>query len=332
MIESAEDRLAGNTPVNENTEGLLTVEITCVEIPHDVSKPLREVTFSIPVQSLETKGDVVMERLKPFFGGSLSNSDSNSKVDLSLFHKQAAQHLVSSTTTGTVSEAALEKVAQQGSVESFSLVHPTPSNKFTGINVYLDEIGMLKRLPLNSRASEYAAKAGFNPPPQFYGNVYLGRVQSSPKVRCMPFQLGIDTHIDTAEWLKKATMGNLEYQTAMNNITGRQNETQANVDGTDGVSKQEKGGLYAWTQTDEEVEIVVPLPKDATAKEINVKYLSKSVQIKFRKESLLRLDLFARVDPDGCMWTLDKVNTKKERNLVVTLEKGEATSWPRITH
>lgn len=40
---------------------------------------------------------------------------------------------------------------------------------------------MLKRLPLNKRASDYALRAGFNPPPQFYGDVFMGRV----KVGCV---------------------------------------------------------------------------------------------------------------------------------------------------
>jgi hypothetical protein len=76
-----------------------------------------------------------------------------------------------------VSQDALLRAAEQGLVEVFTLVHPAESNKYTSVNIYLDEVGMLKRLPMNTRASELASKAGFNPPPKFYGDVFLGRVK-----------------------------------------------------------------------------------------------------------------------------------------------------------
>lgn len=139
------------------------------------------------------------------------------------------------------------------------------------------------------------------------------------------FSLGVDTSLD-APWLQKATTENLEYQVEMNKITGR-SELQQAVDGTDGVAKAEEG--YSWTQTDEEVEVVVPLPKDATSKDIQVKYHPKSMEVKCRKEPLVSLSLFARVDPDGCTWTLD--HDGDQSKLVVTMEKADPTSWPRIT-
>lgn len=78
-----------------------------------------------------------------------------------------------------VSESTLHSVAAGGSVEVFRLVSPMESNHHKIINFYLDEVGLLKKLPLNARASQYALKAGFNPAPQFYGDIYVGRVQVS---------------------------------------------------------------------------------------------------------------------------------------------------------
>ena len=79
--------------------------ITYVLLPHDTSKPLQELSFSVG----KTDGDALAEHLKPAFGG---NADS---VDLNLFQRQAAIQLGSSDTT--VSEAALQKVAKEGNVE-----------------------------------------------------------------------------------------------------------------------------------------------------------------------------------------------------------------------
>lgn len=135
-------------------------------IPADTSNPLQELSF--PISSNQT-GDALAEYLKPAFGKNAKN------VDMTLFQKQAATQLGS--TDATVSPEALQQVAQEGNVETFTLAHALPDNHFTGVNIYLDEVGMLKRLSLNTRASDYALRCGFNPPPQFYGDVYMGRIK-----------------------------------------------------------------------------------------------------------------------------------------------------------
>lgn len=120
-------------------------------------------------------------------------------------------------------------------------------------------------------------------------------------------------------------MENLEYQTQLNSITGRTEVQPANV-GEDGSAKAEEG--YSWTQTDEEVEVVVQLVEGATFKDVQVKYHPQSIEVKCRKEPLLSLRLFERIDPDGCTWTLDRDGG--ETKLVITMEKIETASWPRI--
>ena len=109
----------------------------------------------------------------------------------------------------------------------------------------------------------------------------------------------------------------------INNATG-QNLVQQGNDGEDGVAKEEAG--YKWTQTDEEVEIVMNIGK-LGKKEIKAKFLSQSVKV----NEVFYLELFGRIDPDGCTWTLDKAGTTGENNLVITCEKCEEASWPRIT-
>jgi hypothetical protein len=120
-------------------------------------------------------------------------------------------------------------------------------------------------------------------------------------------------------------MENLEYQTSLNNVTGR-SEVQKAVDGEDGIAKAEDD--FSWTQTEEELEVVVPLSADIQSKDVQVKYLPRSFQVKCRKEPLISLSLFERIEPDGCTWTLDRDG--EEKRLVITLEKVEAASWPRI--
>lgn len=219
-------------------------DLTFVIVPCNESLPMKEVAIRVPKKS--RTGDVLLDELKPFIKA-LSK-----KVDLSLLKDQTTK-TIGSAETPQVSEKALLEVADQGNVEVFPLVKPMASNKFIGVNIYLDEIGMLKRLPLNKRAASFATQAGFNPPPTFYGDVFIGRITSKPAVKNLNFKLGIDTSSD-APWLQAAVMQNLEYQTQMNQITGKE-DFQPSLDGENGVAKDEEG--YSWTQTEEEVELVV---------------------------------------------------------------------------
>jgi len=251
-------------------------------------------------------------------------------VDLNLFKGQATQ-FGSSNAPGQVSEDAMQAVADEGQVESFTLVYPTSSNKFTGVNIYLDEIGMLKRLPLNKRAGNFALRAGFNPAPMFYGDIFMGRLTSKPVITNVDFKLGSDTSLDAA-WLQRATMENLEYQTTMNSITGSDGNVQSAVDGEDGIAKAENNGLYTWTQTDEEIEIIVPLAssKASNSRDVCVNFYSKKITLLYKKDQVLSLDLYTSIDVDGCTWTLDR--NSKETSVVITCEKSDAISWPRIKY
>jgi CS domain len=184
---------------------------------------------------------------------------------------------------------------------------------------------MLKRLPLNKRASDYALQAGFNPPPQFYGDVFIGRTQQKPKLKNVPFVLGYDTAMD-APWLKSAINDNLAYQMEMNQITGQKDVRQPSVAGQDGQAKIEDG--YSWTQTEGELDVVVVFPPDATSKEIDIKFHPRSLQVSHNKVPKIFLQLFERVDIDSCTWTLDK--SKAENRVVISMEKQEEAFWPRI--
>lgn len=300
-------------------------DLTFVIVPCNESLPMKEVAIRVPKKS--RTGDVLLDELKPFIKA-LSK-----KADLSLLKDQTTKTL-GSAETPQVSEKALLEVADQGNVEVFPLVRPMASNRYIGVNIYLDEIGMLKRLPLNKRAMFFATQAGFNPPPTFYGDVFIGRITSTPALKNLNFKLGIDTSSDAA-WLQEAVMQNLEYQTQMNQITGKE-EVQPSLDGENGIAKDEEG--YSWTQTEEEVELVVLIKSDTgerlSTKEvkaigINVKFFTNKIYAIFGQKEILSLSFFSNIDPDGSTWTLDE--NEKGTSLVITCEKGDAISWPRIT-
>mmetsp|Transcript_20410 Transcript_20410/g.26318 ORF Transcript_20410/g.26318 Transcript_20410/m.26318 type:complete len:369 (-) Transcript_20410:72-1178(-) len=313
-----------------------TTEISYVLVPADTSKPLQELVAHCPTNWRE--GDFLAQHLTPAFAASSSTTND---VDLSLLSQRTTATLAG-TAVPSVSDASLRKVAQEANVELFSLVHPTESNQYTGVYIYLDESGMLKRLPLNTRAIDFAKRAGYDPAPQFYGNIYLGRVKRiSGGARSATgkqpqhhesFVLGYDTDA-RAPWLKQAATDNLDYQMQMNRMTGQNNVQQPNVDGAEGKAKQEES--FSWTQTEEEVEVTVVLPTGiTTSKQIQVKFRPQSLHITAKggnNDALVALQLFERVDVDGCTWTMEKSKTPEEPvKLVITMEKMEAALWPRI--
>eukprot|EP00980_Cylindrotheca_fusiformis_P019338 scaffold6638_cov127-Cylindrotheca_fusiformis.AAC.22 len=314
LIETPEERKAQASAASTSPSSPRDL-LTYVLVPADTTLPLQELVFE---SSQEGSGDALLDHLKPAFAKHSQN------VDLGLLQHSAPLQ-AGSTAPENVSENTLKEVAKQGHVEVFNLVHPTPSNKFVGINIYLDEIGMLKRLPLNKRASDYAKEAGYNPPPQFYGDVYLGRTQRrGPVAKNMAFPLS-DAN-PAADWLKQAAIQNLEYQTEMNQITGRK-DTQVDVAGSNGIASNADG--YSWTQTEEELELLAVLPStDIHLKDLKVKFKPRYIEIVYQSDTLVSFELFEKVDVDGCTWTIDR--SKEKPTIVVTMEKVDEAFWPRI--
>jgi hypothetical protein len=108
--------------------------ISYVLVPADSSKPLQELTFICKQNGKQHTGDQLIEHLKPAF-----RKKSGEHVDVELLKEQATQTLAANTPTNLVSDATLQQVAAEANVETFTLVHPIPSNNFTSINIYLDE-------------------------------------------------------------------------------------------------------------------------------------------------------------------------------------------------
>lgn len=328
-VETAEDRRekASKTPcVDKNAKTDDNLEkISYILIPCDASKPLKELKYSSPkIERGHDKGkDILVDILKPYF------SQAGEDLDLELLRESKAGNLIGTDGAPTISDKTLRKVAMEGNVEVFPLVRGLQSNGHNCVNIYLDESGMLKRLPLNKRAGEFAERAGFNPPPKFYGNVFLGRVKAAPILKNVNMILGIDTN-PSAPWLQKATMENLEHQMQMNKLTGR-NELQSSGPGEEGIDKVEKEG-YSWNQTEDEVEVKLHVDKNTTSKDIKVTFHSKSLIASVRGQDGvgINIKLFMKIEADESTWTLDTL--KSEKMLTITLIKTEAISWPRITN
>lgn len=123
---------------------------------------------------------------------------------------------------------ALNRAAAAGSVEVFALVRPSSSTRpvpHAGTYIYLDEMGVLKDLPVNKRASEIAKGCGLDVESPFHGDVYIGRtrVQPSP-ARNETFHLS-ELH-SGSEFYASAPSENEQYRAAMEGFTRAAKEKQ----------------------------------------------------------------------------------------------------------
>ena len=294
--------------------------IPFVFCPYDDTKPLQTVYLPSSVAD-GAPGDALPNYVKPYFA-----SDRNS-IDASMLKEQATKHFaggdLAQLADAKLSPAAMNAVAAQGSVETFPLVHPADTNHFQGVYIYLDEVGLLKKLPHNTRASQIAHACGYNPPPNFYGDVFLGRVQTKPKMKNVGFVAGVDTDRG-APWMQRAVSENVIWQQEMNELTGQMGRTQPAQVGTEGKSAVED--KFEWTQDEDELEIVVANDTDWDKKMIKVSFLARSIKIKYQGEDKVTIPLYGSIDVDGCTWTLDGPT-----RLVITCEKASSGEmWPRI--
>jgi hypothetical protein len=68
------------------------------------------------------------------------------------------------------------------------------------------------------------------PPPQFYGDIFVGRVQTKPVMTNVNFTTPEDTTASAEEWMQRTVSENLAWQQAMNQATGKQ--ASGNADAT----------------------------------------------------------------------------------------------------
>lgn len=329
LVETAEERKRKQVVAAMNQANVLQSNepVYYVLIPSDTSKPLQQLSFH-PIKNVG--GDQLIDHVQPEF----SKKD-DELIDIELLRQQQSQTTLAAAmgdgdgTLPSVSDSTIRKVSEQANVETFTVVHPTPQNNYTSVVMYLDEIGMMKHLPLNTRASDYCYRAGFNPAPIFYGNVYIGRIQQRPKLHNISFVLGPDTSFD-APWLQSAVSSNLRYQQELNKITGQGDVRQASVAGSDGNVQNEDG--FQWTQTEQEIELQVLLPNEALSKHVSVKFHPQTLTVLYQKDPKLSLSLFERIDCDACTWTLESTSadTGPGKKLTITMEKLEEAYWPRI--
>lgn len=288
--------------------------INIVKVPCDDKEPISE--LRIPVEDGRA-GDQLPSLLRIYFNQGKVRVDDVKDAAGKQFTNQDV-----SITQGTI-----DKLSDVGSVEAFPLAHPNEQNSFCKVAFYLDEVGQLKKLPPNRRASQFAALCGFQNVP-FVGDMFVGRVGppvdgSSNTPQNIDFALA--EFSSDAPWLKNVVQHNYQAGIAANKVAM---ESDLPSDGADSTAEVElAGGAVKWSETSENLEVSVQLPaeiKKFTAKDIAVKFTVTTVSVKVRNTSsepierpgastvapqdfvvLLEGALAGKVVVDECTWSLN---------------------------
>lgn len=295
--------------------------VKIVKVPCDDSQAIAEV--NIPVEDGRA-GDQLVSLLRVYFNQGKVKVDDVKGAATKQFTNQDIN----------ISQGTIDKLSDVGSVEVFPLSQPNEQNNHCKVSFYLDEVGQLKKLAPNKRATEFARLCGFQDVP-FVGDMFIGRVgpqpeSANPAPQNLDFSLS--EYSSDAPWLKNVVEHNYQAGLAANKVA-------MESDLNDGTSAEEEleGGKVKWSETTENIELSVAIPSNIskfTAKDISVKFGASNVCVKVKNTGseavlykastvapgdflvLLDGDLAGGVVVNDCTWCINK------QHVELTLEKS----------
>ena len=217
-------------------------------------------------------------------------------------------------------------------MESFSLTRPSASNGWTSITAYLDEVGQLKGLPLNKRASALAGFCGFDNI-QLLGDIYIGRtVYSKGLATRKHVDFTLEEVDSSSPWIRQAHQDNYEHGMA----TGRIDMSGGSTGATHELLSKEMESSnpsqsYKWSQTEDSVDVTIRLKELGAAgvsrKELDVIIKPTHLTICHKGLSvrnLLDISLFSTIRPSESTWSMSGGEVE------VNLEKASESVWKQL--
>ena len=297
---------------------------TFVWIPAEPTKPVVE------LKGTAATGDVLPSLLAPAFAD-------NASLDQDTVARETAARLKGMVMGGGDGKAieapsaqVLQSMSKGGVVEAYPLAPADEANGHRAVRMYIDEVGALRGRARNARAEDLANAAGLFGV-SIHGDAYIGRSgfvglpgRSESNVDFLAADLAHDS-----KWVVEARRAHGKMATEQGH-----GDTEHLASGGDG-----EGGTYAWTQTDEEVEVrvVKGIPEGKAAKKrIAVSYGKGGDALKVLVDSksvLVVEKLFARVTPDECSWSVEAAKSGGDGGsvLVISMEKASARPWAELT-
>ena len=291
-VETSEDRQQKKEVVPLRGAG----EFVYWKLPHKTTENVARLHGPV------SKGDTLLTLLKPVFADTtVMDRRAVERETTDRLSKMMSQQSVEAPSFDTLQSLASE----EGHVEAYPLARDQSSGRH--VSLYIDGIGALRERPRNARAEKLCAACGWHGL-SIKGDAYVGRAQSGPQgLRNVDFY---ESELDpSSDWCVASLRSHHAQSQAMRPVD----------------VKSGSGENYKWSQTDDEVEIIVTCPETD-------KPLKARVKVSYGRGDALTVTcdgvqlihwspLFAPIDPTGCSWTIDG------STIVVTLEKREEREW-----
>jgi len=291
-----------------------------VFIPNDSDQPMEERVFDKP---MKLDNDLFVESLRTHFSTSLKD------VDAALLKTQMMSH--NSNAVKDMTPEAVAAFASMSTVEIFPITLPMKSTEFAGVNIYIDDKGVSKNLPVNQRATQMVRACGYGPDHTMHGDAFLGRVRDDMEDIWERVDFPLAECSSDAAWVKQCVeakqkkQGN-EYQAQLEALKS----TMGDVKVIAGSAENEK---YNWRDVDEdEAELDVHLPESLssiTKKDVVVKFGHQELKVSVQGEVLFDEKLSGSLDRPSCCWTFSK-GSADSRNIQISLMKKTPETWNQL--
>jgi len=306
-----------------------------VLIPADVTQPMQELEVEQP-EGLEV--ECLTNWMQDYYRKQCKVATDEGKE---AFRKTLTEKMPAEMIT----EEMLSGAYGMQLVESVALMSGGPHTGGIHVNLYCDDKGQMKGLPLNPRAMGVCDIV--NKPSQVYGDCFVGRVfETADDFHRLGFTL---KECDSSSvWVGKAAALNLNKAQDAGGSSAALKDFQAMAGGkgaqvfdTSSVTKAEAEapmveadpgetpGAYTWTQSLEEVVVSVGCPKGTKSNQIKCKIRPNNLSLNIIgiEDGVIFADvvLFAPVDPEESNWSIEDRGEK--RILSITMAKGKKMRW-----
>lgn len=162
--------------MDQGVRKAVATSFVIVHIPIDTNSPLAEMTVAIPRKKDGTLDDIgcLIERLQRHFA-ELDTKAPLSPAEIAR-RKQAIRDQVKSNPQykdQEISDDILSKVFMTTRVDSVPLLNNKKDHGYLAVNLYVDDQGVSKRLPVNARASDICCRLGN--PLQVLGDAFIAQ-------------------------------------------------------------------------------------------------------------------------------------------------------------
>ena len=253
-------------------------------------------------------GDVLKSYLAPRFAddGDLDEATVERET------RGVAANMVAQAEFQQPSVETIKKLGRQGQVEAYPLARGQ-----TSVQLYLDEIGVLRQRPRNTKAEHIAAEVAGLTGLSICGDVYVGRTSIvDGKLRNVAFSI---FDLDPGQpWARQARLEHHELHAA-------------------NTTEMKKGNheSYSWTQNDDDLEISVVVPSEflalgpITKKRVTLKFPHGGIGLHLAIDTMPILSfpkLFDKVIPDDASWCLDD----SKSSIILSIDKATAREWAML--